>query len=442
MDLFQNKVSVHQKVHPPLADRIRPLNLDEFVGQTHLVGDNRILRSMIKQDEPSSMILWGPPGSGKTTLAKIISHMTKASFFSLSAVTAGLSHIRKVIDQAKINQKGLGKRTILFIDEIHRFNKAQQDALLHSVEDGTLVFIGATTENPSFEVIAPLLSRCRIYRLNSLSHDEIGEILNRALQSDSILQEWHLSLSEGIKTALIHLSNGDARIALNGLELCGRLAPEKNGKRKITLDIVSEAMQKQVLFYDQKGDYHYDTISVFIKSMRGSDPDGAVYWLARMIESGEDPLFIARRMIILAAEDIGNSDPQALVLASATFQAVHAVGMPEARIILSQAATYLASAPKSNASCMAISKAQEDVRKYPADPVPLHLRNAPTGLMKKMGYGSNYHYAHDYQNGFVEQEYLPPRLKDTIYYHPKDIGAEKEIKKRLERLWRKRKNKT
>lgn len=441
MDLFQNNLAVQQKVHPPLADRVRPLNLDEFVGQTHLVGKNRVLRDTIIQDEPTSMILWGPPGSGKTTLARIISHMTEASFFSLSAVTAGLSHVRKVIDQAKINQKGLGKRTILFIDEIHRFNKAQQDALLHSVEDGTLIFIGATTENPSFEVIAPLLSRCRVYQLKSLNDEEMQQILDRAFVSDSILKKLDLSLSEGVKTALIHLSNGDARIALNGLELCSRLTPEKNGKREITLDIVREAMQKQVLFYDQKGDYHYDTVSAFIKSMRGSDPDGAVYWLARMIESGEDPLFIARRMIILAAEDIGNSDPQALILANAAFQAVHAVGMPEARIILSQAATYLASAPKSNASYMAISKAQEDVRNHPADPVPLHLRNAPTELMKKMEYGKKYRYTHDYQDGFIEQEYLPPRLKDTIFYYPKDIGTEKGIKKKLERLWKKRKNK-
>lgn len=442
MDLFQNNVSVHRKVQPPLADRVRPLNLNEFVGQTHLVGNGHVLRNIIEQDEPSSMILWGPPGSGKTTLARIISLMTKSSFFSLSAVTAGLSHVRKVIDQAKINQTGLGKRTILFIDEIHRFNKAQQDALLHSVEDGTLLFIGATTENPSFEVISPLISRCQVYRLESLSHDDIQQILDRALESDSILQELSLSISEEVKAALVHLSNGDARIALNGLDLCSRLTPEKNGKRKVTLGIVREAMQKQVLLYDRKGDYHYDTISAFIKSMRGSDPDGAVYWLARMIEAGEDPLFIARRMVILAAEDVGNSDPQALVLANAAFQSVHAVGMPEARIILSQAATYLASAPKSNASYVAISKAQEDVKNYPDDPVPLHLKNAPTKLMRKLGYGSDYQYAHDHQNGFVEQEYLPPRFKDKVYYNPKDIGAEKEIRKRLEYLWKKRKNRT
>ncbi|MCJ7812953.1 replication-associated recombination protein A [bacterium] len=421
---------------------MRPLDLDEFVGQTHLVGPDRVLRKMINGDEPSSMILWGPPGSGKTTLARIFAQKTKASFFALSAVTSGLSHVRKVIDQAKVNRKEMEKRTILFIDEIHRFNKAQQDALLHAVEDGTLIFIGATTENPSFEVIAPLISRCRVYQLKSLGDDEIQKILNRTLESDSTLQELSLDVSDEVKTALVHLSNGDARIALNGLEICSRLTSKKSGKRTVTLDIVREAMQKQVHYYDKNGDYHYDTISAFIKALRGSDPDGAVYWLARMLESGEDPLFIARRMVILAAEDIGNSDPQALILANAVFQAVHAVGMPEARIILSQAATYLASAPKSNASYVAIMKAQEDVSHYSADPVPFHLRNAPTELMKKMGYASGYRYAHDYEGGFVEQDFLPPRFKDRIYYHPKDIGEEIRIKKRLENLWTKRRKKT
>ncbi len=421
-----------------MADRVRPENLDGFVGQAHLVGPGRVLRKVIEGDEPASMIFWGPPGVGKTTLARIIAHETESAFFGISAVTAGLADVRKIMEQARVNRKGLGKRTILFIDEIHRFNKAQQDALLHSVEDGTLILIGATTENPSFEVIPPLLSRCRVYTMEPLGEEEIRGILDRALETDEVLQKQNLEISTEVKDTLIHLSGGDARVALNGLELCGRLTPIKNGKRKVTLKVVQEAMQKKTLLYDKKGDYHYDTISAFIKSMRGSDPDGAVYWLARMIEAGEDPLFIARRMVILASEDVGNADPQALVVANAAFQAVHAVGMPEARIILSQAATYLASAPKSNASYVAISEAMEDVKRASPEPVPLHLRNAPTRLMKKMGYGEEYKYAHDYEGGFVEQEFLPSQLKDRVYYRPKEIGEEKKIKERLERWWVKR----
>ena len=441
MDLFREKSVGKSEILPPLADRIRPKDLDGFVGQAHLVGPGRVLRKVIEGDEPASMIFWGPPGVGKTTLARIIANETKAAFFAISAVTAGLADVRKIIDQARVNQKGLGKRTILFIDEIHRFNKAQQDALLHSVEDGTLTLIGATTENPSFEVIAPLLSRCRVYQLEPLSEDEIREILGRAKEMDGVLREKNLEISEEVMNALVHLSAGDGRIGLNGLELCSRLTPEKDGKRKVTLKVIQEAMQKQTLIYDKKGDFHYDTISVFIKSLRGSDPDASVYWLARMLEAGEDPLFIARRMVILASEDVGNADPQALVVANSAFQAVHAVGMPEARIILSQAATYLASAPKSNAAYVAINEATEDVKNYALEPVPLHLRNAPTGLMKKMGYAAGYKYAHDHEGGFVEQDFLPPKLKDRIYYRPKEIGAEKNIKERLERWWAKRRGK-
>ena len=375
---------------------------------------------------------------GKTTLARIIAKETKSEFFQISAVTAGVNDVRKIVAQAEVNRKGLGRRTILFIDEIHRFNKAQQDALLHSVEDGTLTLIGATTENPSFEVIAPLLSRCRVYAMEPLGAAEVREIVDRALASDGILSAQNLAMDDGVKDDLVSLSAGDARVALNGLELCSRLAPSKEGKRTITREILQEAMQKRTLFYDKAGDFHYDTISAFIKSLRGSDPDGAVYWLARMIEAGEDPLFIARRMVILASEDVGNADPQALVVANATFQAVHAVGMPEARIILSQAATYLASAPKSNAAYVAIEEAAADVRNVPMEPVPLHLRNAPTNLMKKMGYAKGYKYAHGYEGGFVEQEYLPPRLKDRVYYRPKEIGQEKAMKERLERWWKRR----
>jgi putative ATPase len=394
---------------------------------------------MIEGDELVSMIFWGPPGTGKTTLAGIIANETKSSFFPISAVTAGLADVRKIIESARINRQAIGKRSILFIDEIHRFNKAQQDALLHSVEDGTVILIGATTENPSFEVIAPLLSRCRVYKLESLMTNEISKLLDRALKSDEIIKRKNLVVPDEVRQALIQLSAGDGRIVLNGLELCSQLTPLKKEKRKVTFDIVKEVMQKQILFYDKKGDYHFDTISAFIKSLRGSDPDAAVYWLARMLEAGEDPLFIARRMLVLASEDVGNSDPQALVIANAAFQAVHSVGMPEARIILAQAATYLASSPKSNASYMAISKAMEDVRNTAMKPVPLHLRNAPTGLMKKMGYAKGYKYAHNYKGGFVEQQFLPDGLEDRVYYTPKEIGEEKNIKERLESWWRKRK---
>jgi len=440
MDLFESQSAPAKRIIAPLADRMRPEHLDGFVGQMHLVGQGKVLRSMIEGDEPVSMVFWGPPGVGKTTLAKIIAAETKAAFFSISAVTAGVGDLRKIMDQARINRKNFGKRTVLFIDEIHRFNKAQQDALLHSVEDGTLIFIGATTENPSFEVIAPLLSRCRVFKLESLPEAEVHRILQRALEKDPFLRQEHLDVSEEAMNLLIRLSGGDARIALNALELCGRLAKAEEDKHAVTPDLVREAMQKQSLIYDKKGDSHYDTISAFIKSLRGSDPDAAVYWMARMLESGEDPLFIARRMVILASEDVGNADPHALVLAAAAFQAVHAVGMPEARIVLAQAATYLASAPKSNASYVAVSEASEDVRNLPPEPVPLHLRNAPTDLMKEMDYGKGYQYAHDFEGGFAEQDHLPPRLKNKIYYRPKDIGAEKEIKLRLNRLWKKRRN--
>jgi putative ATPase len=438
MDLFNNQDHESGAVVTPLADRMRPKLLDEMIGQSHLIGPGKVLREMVTKDMLISMILWGPPGVGKTTLANVIASETRASFLPVSAVAAGVKEIRKAIDQAKVNRKGLGKRTILFIDEIHRFNKAQQDALLHSVEDGTLILIGATTENPSFEVIGPLLSRCRVYQMESLKDDDILNILDRALQKDEILQKISIDISDEVKALLVRLSGGDARITLNTLEVCSKLTREDSGKRRITSEIVQEAIQKRIVRYDKAGDSHYDTISAFIKSMRGSDPDAAVYWLARMLEAGEDPLFIARRMIILASEDVGNSDPNALVVANAAFQAVHAIGMPEARIVLSQAATYLASAPKSNASYMAVTKATEDVRKLPLEPVPLHIRNAPTSLMKDIGYGKDYKYAHDHDNGFVEQDYLPPGLKNQIYYHPKDIGEEKKIKDRLKMLWPKR----
>jgi putative ATPase len=441
MDLFESPPVSSKPVFSPLADRMRPERLDDLVGQESLTGKGRVLRTLIENDEPMSMVFWGPPGVGKTTLARIVAHETKAAFFSISAVTAGVQDLRKIMEQARTNRKALGKRTILFIDEIHRFNKAQQDALLHSVEDGTLIFIGATTENPSFEVIAPLLSRCRVFRLEPLTGNDLAFILRRALEKDALIKSMNLEASGDSIQLLVGVSGGDARTALNALELCGRLAKPVSGRRTVTPELVKEAMQKQTLMYDKQGDFHYDTISAFIKSMRSSDPDAAVYWMARMLESGEDPLFIARRMLILASEDVGNADPQALVLANAAFQAVHSVGMPEARIILSQAATYLASAPKSNAAYTAVSEASEDVRNLPPEPVPLHLRNAVTGLMKSMDYGEGYKYAHDFEDGFPELECLPSRLKDRIYYRPKEIGEEKNIKARLERLWKKRQSK-
>ena len=440
MDLFSANENRGDPALPPLAERMRPSGLDAFVGQTHLVGPDRVLRKAIRNGEPISMVLWGPPGVGKTTLARIVASEIRADFIGMSAVTAGVSDLRKVIDRAKTNRKASGRRTILFIDEIHRFNKAQQDALLHSVEDGTVTLIGATTENPSFEVIAPLLSRCRVFTLEPLKDGDVRVLVDRALQEDRTLQGRHLDVPEDVKDTIIGYAGGDARVALNALELVGSLTPEENGRRRVTAEIVVEALQKRTLLYDKKGDSHYDTISAFIKSLRGSDPDASVYWLARMIDAGEDPLFIARRMLILASEDVGNADPRALVLATAVFQAVHAVGMPEARIILSQGATYLASAPKSNASYVAVSEALDLIRMSPPEPVPLHLRNAPTRLMKDMDYGKDYRYAHDFEGGHVQQEYLPPRIKDKIFYRPKDIGEEKNIRQRLETWWKKRRD--
>lgn len=440
MELFAPTSDVLEEAPPaPLAERMRPRSLDEFVGQQHLVGPRRMLRQAIEQDKLISMIFWGPPGVGKTTLARIIAQETKSEFFSLSAVTAGVADVRRIIERARTNRQRAGKRTVLFIDEIHRFNKAQQDALLHSVEDGTLLLIGATTENPSFEVIAPLLSRCRVYVLNPLSDEEIGIIIDRAVQQDAILKAAKLQLDDQTRQVLIHYASGDARIALNALELAAQLAsPDSEGRRWVTVELIEEALQQRMLIYDKKGDYHYDTISAFIKSIRGSDPDAAVYWMARMLEAGEDPKFIARRMIILASEDIGNAHPQALVVATAAFTAVDYVGMPEAQIILAQAATYLASVPKSNAAYLAINQAMEDVRNSAPEPVPLHLRNAPTSLMEQQGYAKDYRYPHDYPGHFVEQSYLPEGKRDKIYYRPTEQGYEKTIRERLAQLWKKR----
>lgn len=432
-----NRKSNKPSAHAPLAERIRPKTLDAFVGQQHLVGNDKPLRVMIESDQVTSMIFWGPPGVGKTTLARLIAQHTKAEFHQLSAVESGVKEVRDVLNRAAKNFKQLGKRTILFIDEIHRFNKAQQDALLHSVEEGVITLIGATTENPSFEVISPLLSRCPVYVLEPLGKDDLNRIIDTALQHDNVLSKRKITIED--RDFLMLLSGGDARKLLNGLEMALRIAkPKPDGSAVITKQNVEEAFQRKYALYDKEGEQHYDIISAFIKSMRGSDPDAAVYWLARMLDGGEDPKFIARRMVILASEDIGNADPQALVLATSCFTAVDYVGMPEAQLILAQTATYLASAPKSNASYLAIKAAAEDVRKLPNLPVPLHLRNAPTKLMEDLGYGAEYKYSHDYDEHFTEQQYLPDNLKDHIYYRPTEIGKEKEIRERLNRLWRKK----
>lgn len=437
MNLFDQQAKESRSRSTPLADRMRPQTLTDFVGQQHLVGDGRILRRAIENDDLVSMIFWGPPGVGKTTLARIIARETQSDFFAMSAVTAGVADLRKVIGKAEANRE-LAKRTILFIDEIHRFNKAQQDALLHSVEDGTVLLIGATTENPSFEVIGPLLSRCRVYRLHALTFEELEGIVQQALAKDDVLSQQAIRFAEGADKLLINLAGGDARIALNALELTVRLAePDQDGTLAIDQTLVQEALQTKTQLYDKQGEYHYDVISAFIKSVRGSDPNGALYWLARMLESGEDPKFIARRLIILASEDIGNADPQGLVIATSAFTAVTYVGMPEGSRILAQATTYLASAPKSNASYKAISAARKDIRDGLTEPVPLHLRNAPTRLMKDEGYAKGYLYPHDYDENFVKQAYLPEHLKDRLYYLPTENGFEKTFLERLRRLWQK-----
>ena len=417
----------------PLAERIRPKTLDELAGQQHLVGKGSILRNAIERGKINSLILWGPPGTGKTTIANIIANTLSVPFFTLSAVSAGVKDVREVIAKAK-HAPG----SILFIDEIHRFNKGQQDALLHAVEKGIITLIGATTENPSFEVNSALLSRCQVYVLKPLSEADLNGLLETVIKKDEFLSQKNIHLKE--TEALIRISGGDARKLLNLLEIVASSGPtegeEKSSRLTITNELVMTVAQTKIALYDKSGEQHYDIISAFIKSMRGSDPNGAVYWLARMIEGGEDVKFIARRMIIFASEDIGNANPNALLLANATFEAVNKIGYPEARIILSQCATYLASSAKSNAAYMAIGDALAAVQQHGDLPVPLHIRNAPTGLMKKMDYGKGYKYAHNYENNFADQEFLPDKIAGTTFYEPGDNARERELRKFLKERWK------
>ncbi|HEY1023862.1 MAG TPA: replication-associated recombination protein A [Sphingobacteriaceae bacterium] len=417
---------------PPLAERMRPTNLDEYVGQSHLVGKNAILRKAIESGNLPSLILWGPPGVGKTTLAFIISHQLQRPFFSLSAINSGVKDVREVIEKAARLKETDENLPILFIDEIHRFSKSQQDSLLGAVERGLVTLIGATTENPSFEVISALLSRCQVYILKNLSEDELVNLLNNALKHDEYLSQKKVVIKE--HEALLRLSGGDARRLLNVLELV--VNADQGGKITITNDLVLQYVQQNMALYDKAGEQHYDIISAFIKSIRGSDPNAAVYWLARMIAGGEDPLFIARRLLILASEDIGNANPNALLLANNCFQAVNVIGWPESRIILSQTVTYMASSPKSNASYEAINGAQELVARTGDLPVPLHIRNAPTKLMKNVGYGKDYKYAHAYEGNFAEQEFFPDKLTGTKLYDPGNNAAEQKLRDRLKSLWK------
>jgi len=421
---------------PPLAERLRPQNLDEYVGQKHLVGPDAVLRKAILSGQLPSMIFWGPPGVGKTTLAYIISQTLDRPFFNLSAINSGVKDIREVIDKAAQLKDSFLGMPILFIDEIHRFSKSQQDSLLSAVERGLVTLIGATTENPSFEVISALLSRAQVYILKSLEEEELVGLLNTALKQDVLLKEKNITIKE--HEALVRLSGGDARKLLNVLEIA------VNGIGGDTVVLTNENVmihaQQNLALYDKAGEQHYDIISAFIKSIRGSDPNGAVYWLARMIEGGEDPLFIARRLLILASEDIGNANPNALLLANNCFQAVNVIGFPESRIILSQAVTYLASSVKSNASYEAINKAQQLVKQTGDLPVPLHLRNAPTKLMKNIGYGKEYQYSHGYEGNFSPQEYLPDQLSGTTLYEPGKNPAEDKLREKLRQNWKSKYN--
>ena len=415
----------------PLAARMRPRSLEEFVGQEHLVGPDHELRRAIEEDRVGSLILWGPPGSGKTTLARLVASATASHFVPLSAVSAGVADLRRHIEEARRRRTQGGPRTILFIDEIHRFNKGQQDAVLPFVEEGVITLIGATTENPSFEVNAALLSRTRVFVLHALEDGHVATIVDRAMEdAERGYGGRPVDLDPDARAALVRVANGDARVALNGLEAAAALARPADGRRRVTAALVEEAMQRRNLLYDRAGEEHFNIISALHKSLRDSDPDAALYWLGRMLEAGEDPLYVARRLIRFASEDIGMADPAALTQAVAAQQAAHFIGMPEANLALAQAVVYLATAPKSNALYAAYSAVREDVERTRADPVPLHLRNAPTPLMRQVGYGKGYKYAHDYEGARVDQQHLPDAIKDRTYYHPSDRGYERTLRER------------
>ena len=418
----------------PLAERLRPQTLDDFIGQQHLVGKGSVLRKMIDSGRIPSIILWGPPGVGKTTLANIISNVLEAPFYKLSAINSGVKDVRDVIEKAGSNRFFNSAAPILFIDEIHRFSKSQQDSLLHAVETGTITLIGATTENPSFEVIRPLLSRCQVYVLKSMETADLEDLLERALTKDLILQQKNIEVKE--TTALFRFAGGDARKLLNIIDL----VVEASVDDKIVIDdkVVSERLQENPAAYDKGGEMHYDIISAFIKSIRGSDPDAAIYWLARMVEGGEDPKFIARRLVISASEDIGLANPNALLLANACFETLTKIGWPEGSIVLAQTTVYLATSPKSNSTYEAINKAMAIVRETGNLPVPMHLRNAPTALMKELDYGKNYKYAHDYENNFVEDNFFPEQLKQRKFWEPQNNAAENKIVEWMKRLWKDR----
>ena len=424
-------------VMAPLAERMRPTSLSDYIGQKHLVGEGAVLRRMIESGHVSSFILWGPPGVGKTTLASIIAHQLQTPFYTLSAVTSGVKDVRDVVEKAKANRFFQTNSPILFIDEIHRFSKSQQDSLLGAVEQGVITLIGATTENPSFEVIRPLLSRCQVYVLKSLEKDDLLELARKAIAKDVVLKTLQIELRE--TDALLRFSGGDARKLLNILDLLSESA-SKDEPLIVTDELITERLQQNPLAYDKDGEMHYDIISAFIKSIRGSDPDGALYWLARMIEGGEDPAFIARRLVISASEDIGLANPNALLLANTAFDVVMKIGWPEGRIPLAEASVYLATSPKSNSAYMGINDALEEVRRSGNQPVPLHLRNAPTSLMKDLGYGKNYKYAHDYEGHFVNQQFLPDALTEARFWRPQDNPSEAKLRERMIRLWGERFN--